>query len=146
MLIAVAAIVWLVWPSDRPPSGGGRRDPRRRRAGRRPEGPDRRLLLRPRRRRQGSGRAARPRVRREQEQRPRPGRAARGAGLRRADLVGAGFGRSTGEIALNSPDYEVKDVKQLIDWLAEKPDVLLDAAGDPRVGMARRLLRRRHRA
>ncbi|MCG5213885.1 CocE/NonD family hydrolase [Streptosporangium sp. KLBMP 9127] len=47
-----------------------------------------------------------------------------------------GFGRSTGEIALNSPDYEVKDVKQLLDWLAERPEVRLDAAGDPRVGIA----------
>ncbi|GAA0441825.1 ABC transporter ATP-binding protein [Acrocarpospora corrugata] len=47
-----------------------------------------------------------------------------------------GFGRSTGEIALNSPDYEVKDVKQLVDWLATRPEVRLDAAGDPRVGMA----------
>ncbi|MGP3963639.1 CocE/NonD family hydrolase [Nonomuraea sp. 3N208] len=46
-----------------------------------------------------------------------------------------GFGRSTGEIALNSPDYEVKDVKQLIDWLAKRPEVLLDASGDPRVGI-----------
>lgn len=46
-----------------------------------------------------------------------------------------GFGRSTGEIALNSPDYEVKDVKQLIDWLARRPEVQLDAAGDPRVGI-----------
>ncbi|WP_431896251.1 alpha/beta fold hydrolase [Nonomuraea sp. bgisy101] len=47
-----------------------------------------------------------------------------------------GFGRSTGQIALNSPDYEVKDVKQLIDWLAKRPDVRLDAAGDPRLGIA----------
>ncbi|MFD1538047.1 CocE/NonD family hydrolase [Nonomuraea guangzhouensis] len=47
-----------------------------------------------------------------------------------------GFGRSTGEIALNSADYEVKDVKQLIDWLAKRPEVRLDAAGDPRVGIA----------
>ncbi|GGO71022.1 alpha/beta fold hydrolase [Nonomuraea cavernae] len=47
-----------------------------------------------------------------------------------------GFGRSTGQIALNSPDYEVKDVKQLIDWLAKRPEVRLDAAGDPRVGIA----------
>ncbi|MEW9549536.1 alpha/beta fold hydrolase [Nonomuraea sp. NPDC050783] len=46
-----------------------------------------------------------------------------------------GFGRSTGEIALNSPDYEVKDVKQLIDWVAKRPEVRLDAAGDPRVGI-----------
>ncbi|WP_049564947.1 alpha/beta fold hydrolase [Nonomuraea sp. SBT364] len=47
-----------------------------------------------------------------------------------------GFGRSTGEIALNSADYEVKDVKQLIDWLAKRPEVALDASGDPRVGIA----------
>ncbi|MFB4265179.1 CocE/NonD family hydrolase [Nonomuraea sp. GTA35] len=47
-----------------------------------------------------------------------------------------GFGRSTGQIALNSPDYEVKDVKQLIDWLAKRPEVRLDASGDPRVGIA----------
>ncbi|MEV0380840.1 CocE/NonD family hydrolase [Nonomuraea sp. NPDC050643] len=47
-----------------------------------------------------------------------------------------GFGRSTGQIALNSPDYEVKDVKQLIDWLAKRPEVQLDAANDPRVGIA----------
>ncbi|MFF5264210.1 alpha/beta fold hydrolase [Actinomadura viridis] len=47
-----------------------------------------------------------------------------------------GFGRSTGQIALNSPDYEVKDVRQLIDWVAKRPDVVLDGPGDPRVGMA----------
>src|SRR4051794_37031079 len=46
-----------------------------------------------------------------------------------------GFGKSTGEIALDSPDYEVKDTRQLIDWLAKRPDVLLDKPGDPRVGM-----------
>ncbi|MEV5739090.1 CocE/NonD family hydrolase [Microbispora rosea] len=47
-----------------------------------------------------------------------------------------GFGRSTGQIALNSPDYEVKDVRRLIDWLAGRPEVRLDAPGDPRVGIA----------
>ncbi|GGK90325.1 ABC transporter ATP-binding protein [Sphaerisporangium melleum] len=47
-----------------------------------------------------------------------------------------GFGASTGEIALNSPDYEVKDVRQLIDWVARRPEVLLDAPGDPRLGLA----------
>ncbi|MFC4061264.1 alpha/beta hydrolase, partial [Planomonospora corallina] len=47
-----------------------------------------------------------------------------------------GFGRSTGQIALNSPDYEVKDVRQLVDWLAKRPEVLLDRGGDPRVGVA----------
>jgi ABC-2 type transport system ATP-binding protein len=29
-----------------------------------------------------------------------------------------GFGRSGGQIALDSPDYEVADVRQLLDWLA----------------------------
>ncbi|MCW2903915.1 MAG: transporter ATP-binding protein [Streptosporangiaceae bacterium] len=47
-----------------------------------------------------------------------------------------GFGRSGGEIALNSPDYEVKDVRQLVDWLARRPEVRLDRPGDPRVGIA----------
>ncbi|MFI5828871.1 alpha/beta fold hydrolase [Streptomyces sp. NPDC051578] len=47
-----------------------------------------------------------------------------------------GFGRSGGRIGLNDPDYEVKDVSRLIDWLARRPEVRLDAAGDPRVGVA----------
>ncbi|MFF2726568.1 alpha/beta fold hydrolase [Streptomyces sp. NPDC058008] len=46
-----------------------------------------------------------------------------------------GFGRTTGEITLNAPDAEVKDVSALIDWLAERPEVELDAKGDPRVGV-----------
>ncbi|MFE7514636.1 CocE/NonD family hydrolase [Streptomyces sp. NPDC057540] len=46
-----------------------------------------------------------------------------------------GFGASTGEIGLNDPDHEVKDVSKLIDWLAARPEVLLDKAGDPRVGV-----------
>jgi ABC-2 type transport system ATP-binding protein len=46
-----------------------------------------------------------------------------------------GFGRSTGEIALDSPDYEVKDVEQLVSWLARQPRVRLDHPGDPRVGI-----------
>ncbi|WP_084219271.1 alpha/beta fold hydrolase [Spirillospora albida] len=47
-----------------------------------------------------------------------------------------GFGRSTGHIALNSPDHEVQDARRLIDWLARRPEVRLDGPGDPRVGMA----------
>src|SRR5215813_639798 len=46
-----------------------------------------------------------------------------------------GFGASTGQIGLNSPDYEVKDVEQLVNWLARQPQVLLDHQGDPRVGI-----------
>jgi ABC-2 type transport system ATP-binding protein len=46
-----------------------------------------------------------------------------------------GFGRSGGRIGLNDPQSEVKDVSRLIDWLAERDDIALDADGDPRVGV-----------
>lgn len=46
-----------------------------------------------------------------------------------------GFGASSGQIGLNDPDHEVKDVQRLIDWLARRPEVLLDKEGDPRVGV-----------
>jgi ABC-2 type transport system ATP-binding protein len=42
-----------------------------------------------------------------------------------------GFGRSTGEIHLNSPDWEVKDAQGLIDWLAARPEVRRTGANDP---------------
>ena len=45
-----------------------------------------------------------------------------------------GFGTSTGEIALNAPEAEVTDARALLDWLAARPEVALDAPGDPRVG------------
>ncbi|MFD7786811.1 alpha/beta fold hydrolase [Streptomyces nojiriensis] len=47
-----------------------------------------------------------------------------------------GFGRSEGRIGMNDPAYEVKDVSRLVDWLAARPEVRLDAAGDPRVGVS----------
>ncbi|MEV3993073.1 alpha/beta fold hydrolase [Streptomyces sp. NPDC049837] len=47
-----------------------------------------------------------------------------------------GFGGSTGRIGLNDPDFEVKDVSRLIDWLAKRPEVRLDGDGDPRVGVS----------
>jgi ABC-2 type transport system ATP-binding protein len=46
------------------------------------------------------------------------------------------FGKSTGKVGLNDPKGEVADVSKLLDWLAEQPQVELDKAGDPRVGMA----------
>ncbi|MEU8512201.1 alpha/beta fold hydrolase [Kitasatospora sp. NPDC048722] len=46
-----------------------------------------------------------------------------------------GFGHSGGRIGLNAPDREVEDVKHLVDWLAQRPEVQLDAPGDPRVGI-----------
>ncbi|GAB7049678.1 alpha/beta fold hydrolase [Catenuloplanes indicus] len=45
-----------------------------------------------------------------------------------------GFGRSGGQIHLDSADHEVKDAQRLLDWLAARPEVRLDAPGDPRVG------------
>ncbi|MGK5679524.1 alpha/beta fold hydrolase [Actinoplanes sp. URMC 104] len=46
-----------------------------------------------------------------------------------------GFGRSGGQIHLNSPDYEVRDAQGLLDWLAARPEIQTDASGDPRVGV-----------
>ncbi|MFB6875642.1 alpha/beta fold hydrolase [Streptomyces sp. NPDC056323] len=46
-----------------------------------------------------------------------------------------GFGKSGGNIGLNAPDREVADVSRLIDWIADRPEVELDAKGDPRVGI-----------
>ncbi|MEH6795167.1 MAG: alpha/beta fold hydrolase [Rhodococcus sp. (in: high G+C Gram-positive bacteria)] len=47
-----------------------------------------------------------------------------------------GFGDSTGSISINDPDREVADARGLIDWLAEQPEVELDAPGDPHIGVA----------
>jgi ABC-2 type transport system ATP-binding protein len=47
-----------------------------------------------------------------------------------------GFGRSTGEIGLNDPQYEIADLSTLLDLLAARDEVELDADGDPRVGVA----------
>src|SRR5690349_1135921 len=44
-----------------------------------------------------------------------------------------GFGRSGGQIHLDSTDWEVKDAQRLIDWLAARPDIRKDGPGDPRV-------------
>lgn len=46
-----------------------------------------------------------------------------------------GFGDSGGLSHLNHPDYEVRDAVALVDWLARRPEVLADAAGDPRVAV-----------
>ncbi|MFI2610050.1 alpha/beta fold hydrolase [Kitasatospora sp. NPDC018619] len=46
-----------------------------------------------------------------------------------------GFGQSGGRIGLNAPDREVEDVRHLVDWLAQRPEVQLDGPGDPKVGI-----------
>jgi len=47
-----------------------------------------------------------------------------------------GFGKSVGVISMNSPQFEVADARALVDYLAKRPEVLLDKPGDPRVGIA----------
>ncbi|MDA3004161.1 MAG: alpha/beta fold hydrolase, partial [Actinomycetota bacterium] len=46
-----------------------------------------------------------------------------------------GFGESTGQIEMNSIDNEVADTRALITHLAKSKNIILDADGDPRVGI-----------
>jgi ABC-2 type transport system ATP-binding protein len=46
-----------------------------------------------------------------------------------------GFGQSTGNAEVDSPDFEAHDVQRLLDWVATQPEVQLDRPGDPRSGM-----------
>jgi ABC-2 type transport system ATP-binding protein len=46
-----------------------------------------------------------------------------------------GFGRSGGEIDLDSPQVDGRDAAAIVDAVARRPEAQLDAPGDPRVGM-----------
>jgi ABC-2 type transport system ATP-binding protein len=46
-----------------------------------------------------------------------------------------GFGDSGGNVELDSPAYEARDVSALIDRIAHQPEAQLDGPNDPRVGM-----------
>ena len=46
-----------------------------------------------------------------------------------------GFGDSGGTVEIDSASFEAADTSRLLDWVATRPGVLLDAKGDPRVGM-----------
>ena len=46
-----------------------------------------------------------------------------------------GFGDSSGTVEVDSPEYEAKDASALIDYLAQQPEVALDAPGNPHLGM-----------
>ncbi len=46
-----------------------------------------------------------------------------------------GFGSSGGNAEVDSPNFEARDVSTLITWVASQPGVLLDAPGNPRMGM-----------
>jgi len=47
-----------------------------------------------------------------------------------------GFGKSTGEISMNSPAGEVADVSKLIDYLSTRKEVIQQHPNDPLVGIA----------
>jgi ABC-2 type transport system ATP-binding protein len=46
-----------------------------------------------------------------------------------------GFNESDGTVTVDAPDREGRDVQELISYAARQPEALLDAPGDPRVGM-----------
>ena len=43
-----------------------------------------------------------------------------------------GFGGSGGRVSVDGPDFEGRDVRALITFVANQPEARLDAAGDPR--------------
>jgi ABC-2 type transport system ATP-binding protein len=42
---------------------------------------------------------------------------------------------SGGQLQIDSPDFEGRDVSAIISWLSQQPEARLDAPGDPRLGM-----------
>lgn len=46
-----------------------------------------------------------------------------------------GFGGSGGQVMVDSPEFEGRDVQALISHVAAQPEAQLDSPGDPRVGM-----------
>lgn len=47
-----------------------------------------------------------------------------------------GFGCSGGEVKIDKPEWEGRDVRALIDWTVANAPVQVDATGDPLIGMA----------
>jgi len=47
-----------------------------------------------------------------------------------------GFGESGGNVEVDSPAFEGRDVEALITYVSQQPEAQLDAPGDPRMGMA----------
>lgn len=60
----------------------------------------------------------------------------RAAGYVVVAYTARGFGKSTGLISMNSPQFEIADAAKVIDYLANRPEVIKDDANDPRVGFA----------
>ena len=59
----------------------------------------------------------------------------RSAGYNVLTFDARGLGRSGGAVMFNSPAFEARDTRAIVDFVAAQPEALLDAPGDPRVGM-----------
>ena len=46
-----------------------------------------------------------------------------------------GFGQSGGQVEVDTPQFEGRDVQALIDFASKQPEAQLDGPGDPRMGM-----------
>ena len=66
-----------------------------------------------------------------------------GGGVQRPHLGPPWVRLVRGEAEVDSPTAEARTWAPLIDWVATRPGVELDAPGDPRMGMVGGLLRRR---
>lgn len=64
-----------------------------------------------------------------------PANAFRARGYNTITYDSRGFGRSGGEIDLDSPASEGRDASAVVDFVATRPEALLDGPNDPRVGM-----------
>jgi ABC-2 type transport system ATP-binding protein len=62
-------------------------------------------------------------------------RAFRRAGFNTLTWDSRGFGRSGGEVQLDAPQVDGRDVSALLDALARRPEAQLDGPGDPRAGI-----------
>ncbi len=60
----------------------------------------------------------------------------RNAGYNVVTFDPRGLGGSGGEINFDSPAFEGRDLRRIVDYVATQPEALLDAPGDPRVGMS----------
>jgi ABC-2 type transport system ATP-binding protein len=60
----------------------------------------------------------------------------RGAGYNVVTWDPRGIGGSTGSIMFDSPEFEGRDARALVDFVAAQPEAQLDAPGDPRIGMS----------
>jgi ABC-2 type transport system ATP-binding protein len=59
----------------------------------------------------------------------------RRAGFNTLSWDARGFGQSGGNVMVDSPEFEGRDVQALLDYVARQPEAQLDKAGDPRAGM-----------